>query len=139
MIIKPRGLTDSWRAAVRSVLQPGDRYDLEVRVRLPESAYNRDVARVGVFMVTVEMMSADGRVAYKSTVPGMMRYRSTLVAMASTLLRLPLLVMGVSSEEQTVRLVMLENVVEKESRIQRIWSPATVQAPRWKQKSSRQI
>ena len=96
------------------VLQPGDRYDLEVRVRLPESAYNRDVARVGVFMVTVEMMSADGRVAYKSTVPGMMRYRSTLVAMASTLLRLPLLVMGVSSEEQTVRLVMLENVVEKE-------------------------
>ena len=61
------------------LLNVGDRYDLSLTIKLPESAYNHDSSRVGVFQVTTELLSVDGRLAYSASVPALVQYKSALV------------------------------------------------------------
>ena len=40
-------------------------YDLDIVISLPDSNYNHDSDKVGMFQVYCDVLSADGRIAYR--------------------------------------------------------------------------
>lgn len=87
-------------------------HKLEVTVilTLPESDYNR---RLGMFQISVELLSVRAHVLARSSRPCMLQFRSSPVRYAKTLvLGLPLL-MGLSQEYQTLSVRVLEKHEER--------------------------
>eukprot|EP00246_Nothoceros_aenigmaticus_P005337 TRINITY_DN17305_c0_g1_i1.p1 TRINITY_DN17305_c0_g1~~TRINITY_DN17305_c0_g1_i1.p1 ORF type:complete len:335 (-),score=27.95 TRINITY_DN17305_c0_g1_i1:40-927(-) len=85
------------------------KFDATVTLTLPESDYNR---RLGMFQISVELVSVRTHVLARSSRPCMLQFRSSPVRYAKTLLLgLPLL-MGLSQEYQTLTVRVMENQEE---------------------------
>ncbi|KAI4304200.1 hypothetical protein MLD38_039748 [Melastoma candidum] len=84
----------------------GHTFIVSLMLEMPESDFNR---RVGIFQLTAELLSTDGRVIAGSSHPFMLRYRSLPIRVARTLLLgLPLL-LGVSVETQKIKIEVLRH------------------------------
>lgn len=82
-------------------------YTVIVELQLPASTHNRDL---GNFMVGVELRTEDDRILHKSARPGILRYESTMVRSAKSLLWAAPYVIGLADEEQTLRIPIMEGV-----------------------------
>ena len=93
-----------------SILSPGQRYFFELVLTLPESDINK---QLGVFMVKVELLSADRSLLATSKQPSMLPYESSIVTIfRKTMLILPL-AFGVISETRTVTLLSFDHYTDR--------------------------
>lgn len=75
-------------------------------LQMPESDYNREI---GMFQLVAEVISTDGNVRDKSSLPCMLRFRSLPVRLVRTsLMSIPLL-LGITSETQRLTIPMLRH------------------------------
>jgi hypothetical protein len=96
-----------------SILSPGQRYFFELVLTLPESDINK---QLGVFMVKVELLSADRSLLATSKQPSMLPYESSIVTIfRKTMLILPL-AFGVISETRTVTLLSFDHYTDRSDR-----------------------
>jgi hypothetical protein len=92
-----------------SILAPGQRYFFELILTLPESDINK---QLGVFMVKVELLSANRSLLATSKQPSMLPYESSIVTIfRKTMLILPL-AFGVMSETRTVTLLTFDHYTD---------------------------
>ncbi|KAL6516907.1 hypothetical protein OROHE_018195 [Orobanche hederae] len=73
---------------------------------MPESDYNRDL---GIFQLTVELISVEGNLVAKSSHPCMIRFRSWPIRLTRTFLMSVPLLLGITTETQTITLPMLKH------------------------------
>jgi len=91
-------------------LPANQKFDLSVEMNLPESVENQ---QLGMFQVTAELLTMDNdTIIATASRPAMIQYRSQLVQLGRTLLFLPFLVMGWSTEAQKIHLMMFINMAE---------------------------
>ncbi len=89
-----------------TILAPGQRYFFELVLTLPESDINK---QLGVFMVKVELLSADRSLLAASKQHSMLPYESSIVTLfRKTMLILPL-VFGLMSETRTITLLAFDH------------------------------
>ncbi|XVF30317.1 hypothetical protein REPUB_Repub16aG0046400 [Reevesia pubescens] len=82
----------------------GHTFHVYLVLLMPESDFNR---HIGVFQLTTELLSTDGKVIAKSSLPVMLRFRSLPVRLARTfIMGLPIL-LGISSETQKIKIEIL--------------------------------
>ncbi|KAF3780176.1 Seipin-2 [Nymphaea thermarum] len=98
-----KGNVKAEKSEGRRFIPPYHKLQLTISLTLPESEYNR---KLGVFQVTVDFLSANGKVLASSGHPCMLRFKSDKILLVGTLLKgVPLLV-GYSSESQTIKVRM---------------------------------
>ncbi|XP_027353412.1 seipin-1 [Abrus precatorius] len=73
---------------------------------MPESDFNRDL---GVFQLTAELLSVNGNVIAKSSQPCMLRFRSSPIRLARTVMMGVPLVLGISGETQNLNVEILRH------------------------------
>ncbi|KAL6565279.1 hypothetical protein OROGR_002230 [Orobanche gracilis] len=73
---------------------------------MPESDYNRDL---GIFQLTAELISVEGNLVAKSSHPCMIRFRSWPIRLTRTFLMSVPLLLGITTETQTITLPMLKH------------------------------
>lgn len=112
----PAGFCDFLMANVTIVrpgqddyLARGQRYKIYLDLEMPESEANQ---RIGMFTVGLDMISEDGEVLKSTHRSGVLRYKSMLVKLFSTLAYIPMLLFGSAEEKQIVSLQMFEKYVE---------------------------
>ncbi|GAQ77597.1 hypothetical protein KFL_000010460 [Klebsormidium nitens] len=91
------------------VFQPGQLYDVTVRLELPDSEQN---VQVGIFQVTVQLLSVRDDVVATTTQPAMLHYRSPLVKLARLLAMAIPIVFNFVEERQVLTLTMLKGYQE---------------------------
>ncbi|XP_047154609.1 seipin-2 [Vigna umbellata] len=74
-----------------------------VELRVPESGYNRNL---GIFQIRVDFLLPNGKAIASSSQPCMLRFRSQLIRLITTLLKIVPLVTGYTSETQTLNVKM---------------------------------
>ncbi|KAK7243245.1 hypothetical protein RIF29_38036 [Crotalaria pallida] len=84
----------------------GHRYDVSLALLMPESDFNRDL---GVFQLSAELLSVNGNVITKSSQPCMLKFRSSPVRLARTVLMGVPLVLGFSGESQKIKVEILRH------------------------------
>ncbi|KAL3217970.1 hypothetical protein MRX96_031885 [Rhipicephalus microplus] len=116
----PAGFCDFLMANVTIVrpgqddyLARGQRYKIYLDLEMPESEANQ---RIGMFTVVLDMISEDGEVLKSTHRSGVLRYKSMLVKLFSTLAYIPMLLFGSAEEKQTVSLQLFEKYVEDYSK-----------------------
>ena len=91
------------------ILAPGQRYFIELVLTLPESEINK---QLGVFMVKVDLRSADRTLLASSKQHSMLPYESSIVTLfRKTMLILPL-AFGLMSETRTVTLLSFDHYMD---------------------------
>lgn len=93
--------------------RPLQRYAVRLELELPDSPAN---TAVGVFQVTAELLSADGRRAALETMPAAVPYTPPTSRLLRTLRRAPLAATGLfygRGESEMLRLEMFRSVVER--------------------------
>ncbi|XP_062084151.1 seipin-1 [Humulus lupulus] len=83
----------------------GHTFSVSVVLLMPESGFNREV---GVFQLSAEVLSTDGHVMGKSSLPCMLRFRSLPVRLARTFIMSIPLVLGISGETQKITIEILK-------------------------------
>ncbi|KAK7394662.1 hypothetical protein VNO78_15197 [Psophocarpus tetragonolobus] len=73
---------------------------------MPESDFNREL---GMFQLTAELLSANGNVIAKSSQPCMLRFRSSPIRLARTIMMGVPLVLGISGETQNINVEILRH------------------------------
>ncbi|KAK7295188.1 hypothetical protein RJT34_18093 [Clitoria ternatea] len=73
---------------------------------MPESDFNREL---GVFQLTAELLSVNGNVIAKSSKPCMLRFRSSPIRLARTMIMGVPLVLGISGETQNINVEILRH------------------------------
>ncbi|KAJ1724190.1 hypothetical protein LPJ53_001528 [Coemansia erecta] len=91
-------------------LSTSQAYTVALRFRAPTSEENQ---RLGSFMVGVELCTARGQVVQAGWRPTLMPYHSPVVRLAQTFLRLPLLVLGVADEAETLHVDMIDGLYDR--------------------------
>ncbi|KAK8779449.1 hypothetical protein V5799_019216 [Amblyomma americanum] len=90
-------------------LARGQRYKMYLELEMPESEANQ---RIGMFTVRLDMISEDGEVLRSTQRSGVLRYKSVLVRLFSTLFYIPMLLLGSAEEKQTVSVLLFERYME---------------------------
>ncbi|KAJ7978267.1 Seipin [Quillaja saponaria] len=84
----------------------GHTFYVSLVLLMPESDYNRDI---GVFQLTAELLSVNGRVIAKSSQPCMLQFRSFPIRLVRTfVMGIPLL-LGISGETQKITIRILKH------------------------------
>uniref|UniRef100_A0A803PTZ4 Seipin n=1 Tax=Cannabis sativa TaxID=3483 RepID=A0A803PTZ4_CANSA len=83
----------------------GHTFSVSVVLLMPESGFNREV---GVFQLSGEVLSTDGHVMGKSSLPCMLRFRSLPVRLARTFIMSIPLVLGIAGETQKLTIEILK-------------------------------
>mmetsp|Transcript_45355 Transcript_45355/g.75639 ORF Transcript_45355/g.75639 Transcript_45355/m.75639 type:complete len:435 (+) Transcript_45355:573-1877(+) len=91
-------------------LGQGQAYGVSLHLHVPESTVNQNV---GMFQVTMELITTRGEVVASQSQPCMLRYRSVLMTVLTNFLRLPLLPFYDSEEVQDLYLNLFPYKVEK--------------------------
>ncbi|CAL0303311.1 unnamed protein product [Lupinus luteus] len=84
----------------------GHTFDVSLVLVMPESDFNRDL---GVFQLSAELLSVNGNVIAKSSQPCMLRFRSSPVRLARTVLMGVPLVLGISGELQKINVEIVRH------------------------------
>ncbi|KAE9617745.1 putative Seipin family protein [Lupinus albus] len=84
----------------------GHTFDVSLSLVMPESDFNRDL---GVFQLNAELLSVNGNVIMKSSQPCMLRFRSSPVRLARTVLMGVPLVLGISGETQKINVEIVRH------------------------------
>ncbi|OIW17599.1 hypothetical protein TanjilG_00220 [Lupinus angustifolius] len=84
----------------------GHTFDASLVLVMPESDFNRDL---GVFQLSAELLSVNGNVIAKSSQPCMLRFRSSPVRLARTVLMGVPLVLGISGEIQKINVEIVRH------------------------------
>ncbi|CAK8542517.1 unnamed protein product [Lathyrus sativus] len=82
----------------------GHTFSVSLSLLMPESDFNRDL---GVFQLTAELVSVNGNVIAKSSQPCMLRFRSSPIRLARTVMMGLPLVLGISAETQKINVEIL--------------------------------
>lgn len=90
-------------------LARGQRYKIYLELEMPESEANQ---RIGMFTVRLDMISEDGEVLRSTQRSGVLRYKSILVRLLSTLTYIPFLLFGSAEEKQTVSVLLFDRYEE---------------------------
>lgn len=90
-------------------LARGQRYKIYLELEMPESEANQ---RIGMFTVRLDMISEDGEVLRSTQRSGVLRYKSMLVRIFSTLTYIPMLLFGSAEEKQTVSVLLFDRYEE---------------------------
>jgi hypothetical protein len=88
----------------------GQAYGVSLHLQVPESTVNQNV---GMFQVTMELITTRGEVVGSQSQPCMLRYRSVLMTVLANVMRLPLLPFYDSEEMQDLSLNLFPYKVEK--------------------------
>ncbi|CAI8613262.1 unnamed protein product [Vicia faba] len=84
----------------------GHTFSVSLSLLMPESDFNREL---GVFQLTAELVSVNGNVMSKSSQPCMLRFRSSPIRLARTVMMGVPLVLGISAETQKINLEILRH------------------------------
>ncbi|XP_010111076.2 seipin-1 [Morus notabilis] len=84
----------------------GHTFSVSVVLLMPESDFNRDI---GVFQLSAELLSTNGLVIGKSSLPCMLRFRSLPVRLARTFLMSIPLLLGITGETQKITFEVLRH------------------------------
>ncbi|XP_058739969.1 seipin-1 [Vicia villosa] len=84
----------------------GHTFSVSLSLLMPESDFNREL---GVFQLTAELLSVNGNVIAKSSQPCMLRFRSSPIRLARTVMMGVPLVLGISAETQKINVEILRH------------------------------
>ncbi|CAL5192799.1 unnamed protein product [Lathyrus oleraceus] len=84
----------------------GHTFSVSLSLLMPESDFNREL---GVFQLTAELLSVNGNVIAKSSQPCMLRFRSSPIRLARTVMMGLPLVLGISAETQKINVEILRH------------------------------
>ncbi|KAG0410088.1 hypothetical protein HPB47_012800 [Ixodes persulcatus] len=90
-------------------LARGQRYKIYLDLEMPESDANQ---RIGMFTVKIDMITETGEVVRSSLRSGVLRYKSTMVRLISTLTYIPMLMFGSAEEKQIVSVLLFDRYEE---------------------------
>ncbi|KAJ3012358.1 Berardinelli-Seip congenital lipodystrophy 2 (seipin) [Thoreauomyces humboldtii] len=93
-------------------LTPEQHYDLALELVVPDSQRNFDL---GNFMVHIDLRTRDNKTTASSSRPASLEYRTPLLRTMLTLWKAVPLLLGMTSESQTVKLLLLEKYEELQS------------------------
>lgn len=95
------------------VLKPGRRYYVSLSLNLPESEVNRDL---GIFMVEVDLLSADGSRLARSGRPTALPHESAAVGLVRRMVLIGPILLGAVREARTVLVEPFDSYVDSPSR-----------------------
>ncbi|XP_045798511.1 seipin-1 [Trifolium pratense] len=84
----------------------GHAFSVSLSLLMPESDFNREL---GVFQLTAKLLSVKGNVIANSSQPCMLRFRSSPIRLARTVMMGVPLVLGISAETQKINLEILRH------------------------------
>ncbi|CAN8000362.1 unnamed protein product, partial [Ixodes hexagonus] len=90
-------------------LARGQRYKIYLDLEMPESDANQ---KIGMFTVKIDMITETGEVVRSSLRSGVLRYKSAIVRLLSTLTYIPMLMFGSAEEKQTVSVLLFDRYEE---------------------------
>ncbi|KAM7288837.1 seipin isoform X1 [Ixodes scapularis] len=90
-------------------LARGQRYKIYLDLEMPESDANQ---RIGMFTVKIDMITETGEVVRSSLRSGVLRYKSAMVRLFSTLTYIPMLMFGSAEEKQIVSVLLFDRYEE---------------------------
>ncbi|KAM7252162.1 hypothetical protein ACFE04_024045 [Oxalis oulophora] len=96
---------DSEKPAGARVIPYNHKLLLTVSLMLPESEYNR---KLGIFQVSVQFLSVNGKVTASSRKPSMLQFKSHSIRLAETMIKSAPLIAGFQSESQILNIKMKE-------------------------------
>ncbi|KAJ2787257.1 hypothetical protein GGI15_000863 [Coemansia interrupta] len=91
-------------------LSTSQAYMVSMRFQVPLSEENRGL---GSFMVGIELCTAQGKVVQASWRPALLPYRSPVVRLARTLLKLPFLVVGLADETEELQVDLVDGLYDR--------------------------
>ncbi|XP_038686096.1 seipin-2-like [Tripterygium wilfordii] len=104
-IMSSPGMTDTMKQRGARAIPYNHKLRLTVSLTLPESEYNR---KLGVFVVRVDFLSANGEVTASSSHPSMLRFKSEQLRHVEAIIRSAAIIPGLQSESQILNIKMKE-------------------------------
>ncbi|KAL2918434.1 hypothetical protein HK105_201835 [Polyrhizophydium stewartii] len=93
-------------------LKPDQQYNFAVDISLPDSEFN---FQQGNFMVTIELVSKTNETVARASRPAMVRYKSPLFRLISTVWSLPSLLLGYGFEAHQLTVPLIESFSDKQA------------------------
>lgn len=100
------------------LMMVGQPYHINVRLELPETPRNQDL---GVFMICVDMKDKENLLKSHACRSTMLRYRSTLLQKAKTLVLMPFYISGVQEEKQDLDIEMFTKYIDSPNSVTDIY------------------